>query len=85
MAACELCAHRSRRRLCPACAEMIARLRQIWLNLDLVARGRLHYLCMEAGNQSAKAAAAAASSTCSVADRASRANEDAQEPPAIRS
>ncbi len=55
---CELCHRHSRKRLCPACMECIARLVKIWPDLDVVARGRLHYSRMEQELQQAKAAAA---------------------------
>ncbi len=61
MPVCELCAHRSRRRLCGACAEMIVRLNRIWLSLDSLSRCRLQPFATELEKQPALAAAAASS------------------------
>jgi hypothetical protein len=38
---CELCGHRAKKRLCPDCANMIARLDRAWRSLDMAKRGML--------------------------------------------
>ncbi len=62
MPVCELCAHRARRRLCGACAEMIARLTRIWSSLDSLSRCRLQSP-FAAGLEKQPALAAAAASS----------------------
>jgi hypothetical protein len=44
---CELCRNRSKKRLCPDCANMIARVETAWRSLDMARRGMLIWRAMK--------------------------------------